>query len=186
MKPQLPTFLLITDDRRKPDPVAEARQLSRGQGLVFRHYTAPLRREYASSLSRLDWRLADRVGAVGIHLPEGYLRSGLLAPLLGWARRRHRLVTAACHNRMALGRAQRLGCSAALISPVFATASHADAQPLGLTGFCALSRTASIAVYGLGGMRQKNADYWTRRTRSLGVAGTIPLKSRRRAGTKQP
>lgn len=193
MRPRLPSFLLTTDAQRKPDPLAEVRQLGPGHAVILRHYGHPQRESLAHSLSRLarqrrttiliaaDWRLAAKVGADGIHLPQGLLDSGRLAPALGWIRRRKKLITAACHSHQAIGRAWRLKVSAALVSPILATASHPDARPLGILRFAALCRSTLLPLYALGGIR---ADL-RRRTGATGMAGTIPLKSIRQAVTNR-
>jgi len=177
--PTLPPLLLVTDQRRLPNPLAAAARLPAGSGILLRHYQAPDRADLAGTLAALarmrrlkllvaaDWRLAAAVGAAGIHLPEGLLRSGLLAPLLGWARRRRRLVTAACHDRAALALARRLGLSAALLSPVFATASHPGAPALGALRFTAWCRRAGVPVLALGGITATTA----RRLAASGAAG---------------
>ena len=193
MRPGLPSFLLTTQGGRKPDPLALMAQLRRHDGVILRHYDDPQRKRLAEQAALLcrahglrllvaaDWRLADRVNAAGVHLPEGILRSGRLAPVLGWARRRKRLVTAACHDRLALGIACRLGITAALVSPVLATHSHPDARPLGLMRFARLCRATPLPLFGLGGMRHDIR----RRTGAAGMAGTIPLKPKRQAGTNR-
>ena len=159
----LPGRFLVTDAARRPDPLPAAARLAAGQGVVLRHYGRPERAALAKRLAALaarrklvllvadDWRLAAALGA-GLHLPEGMLRSGRLAPALGWARRRRRLVTAACHSRAALAAAARLGVDAALLSPVFATASHPGAPALGPLRFARLCRAARLPVYALGGI----------------------------------
>lgn len=62
------------------------------------------------------------------------------------------LVGASCHDGEDLKQAARLGLDYALLSPVHATASHPDAQPLGWDGFAALADLASLPVYALGGL----------------------------------
>ena len=49
------------------------------------------------------------------------------------------------------------GADAALLSPVFATASHPDERPLGLEGFNLLAAQAGLPVYALGGINANNA-----------------------------
>jgi len=153
--PTLPPLLLVSDEGRLPDPLPAAARLPAGSGIVLRHYGAA------------GWRLAAAIGAAGIHLPEGLLRSGRLAPLLGWARRRRILVTAACHDRAALALARRLGLGAALLSPVFATASHPGAPVLGALRFAAWCRRAGLPVLALGGITAVTA----RRLAGSGAAG---------------
>lgn len=178
-RPSVPARLLVTDERRRPDPLPLAARLPVGDGIVFRHYGADDRPALARRLAKIakarrvvllvaaDWRLAESVGAAGVHLPEGMLRSGRLAPLLGWARRKGRLVTAACHSPAALGVARRLKVSAVLLSPVFPTASHPGAPVLGPLRFTIWTRRAGLPVIALGGITSITA----RRLKGRGVVG---------------
>ncbi|MDA8232051.1 MAG: thiamine phosphate synthase [Magnetospirillum sp.] len=184
---RLPRRLLVTDAGRRPDPLPAAAALPAGSGIVFRHYGAPGRAALAARLATLakarrlvllvagDWRLADRVGAAGVHLPEGMLFSGRLAPLLGWARRKGRAVTAACHGPAALARARRLGVCAALLAPVFATASHPGAPAIGPVRFAAWTRRAGLPVIALGGVTPRTA----RRLNGSGAAGIAGVGAER-------
>ena len=186
MRPKLPSFLLVTTPERKPDPT----DLHPGSGVILRHYGHPNRLSMGQTLAHharikrvtllvaADLGLAVRLRAGGIHLPEGMMTVPL-APILGWARRNNRLITAACHSRLALNRARRLKVDAALLSPVFPTASHPGAKILGLPHFASLCKKVPIPIYGLGGMRRKTAALTLRHTNAVGVAATIPLKSKR-------
>jgi thiamine-phosphate pyrophosphorylase len=170
---------LVTDEARRPDPLPAILRLRPGAGIVLRHYraagrvalakriAAAARRRRLALVVAADWRLAASVGAAGLHLPEAMLRSGRLAPALGWARRRRRLVTAACHSPAALAAARRLGIDAALLSPVFATASHPGADALGPLRFRQWCRRAGLPVYALGGITAATA----RRLAGSGAAG---------------
>lgn len=163
-----------------PDPLPILRRLPAGTGVVFRHYgirdrESLARRVAAEARSRrlfllmaADWRLASRVGADGIHLPEGLARSGLLAPLRLWARRRGRTLTMACHSPTALALARNLGIHAVLLSPVFPTASHPGAPVIGATRFRLWVRRGAVPAYALGGIT-------TRRHRILGRVGLAAL-----------
>lgn len=157
-------LIVMTDPVLGGDPLAIAAGLPAGSAIILRHYGAPDRAALARRLARLcrrrrlrllvadDARLARRVGANGLHLPEFRLLGGpqrwrlLVRP--GW------LVTAAAHSRPAMVAAARLGCDAVLLSPVFATTSHPGARPLGVRRFARLARggPAAPAVYALGGM----------------------------------
>lgn len=164
-----PRLLLVTDPVRLPDPLAAARRLPRGAAIVLRHYDHPGRARLAEELAALarrrhlallvagDWRLAARVGAAGLHLPEGWARTGVLAAALGWVRRRRRLLTIACHSPRALARAAGLSADAALLSPVFPTASHPQAKTIGAVRFAAWSRRAGLPVVALGGVTGRSA-----------------------------
>ncbi|EKV32184.1 Thiamin-phosphate pyrophosphorylase [Caenispirillum salinarum AK4] len=173
---RVPT-LTVTDTRRMPDPAAVAATLPRGAAIVFRHYEAPdreslgvhlaavCRRRGISFLVAGDWRLAARLGADGLHLPEGLARHGILSPALLWRRRTGGLLTIAAHDRSALAIAGRLKADAALLSPVFPTASHPGAATLGPWRASLWARTAPRPVMALGGMSPHRVR------RLAGVAG---------------
>lgn len=161
-----PRRILMTDEKRLADPFTALAALTAGDAVILRHYHAPGRAELAGNLLsacrgrgiRLligaDARLARNIGADGLHLPEAMLRSAL--PLWRLWRRPGWLVTAAAHSPAALARAARGGVDAALLSPVFATASHSAAAPIGVTRFAAWAGAANIAVYALGGVTRNN------------------------------
>lgn len=165
----MPRLLLLTDAIRLPDPRAALARLPAGAGVVIRHADPGQRAAMASMtvvaarrrrqqiLISGDWRLAARCGAAGVHLPERLARSGRIAEILGWARRRKILLTMACHGRAALARAARLGIGAALLSPVFPTASHPGAAGLGALRFRIWTRQAKVPVLALGGVNAVTA-----------------------------
>src|SRR5262245_30814381 len=109
--PALPPLLFLTDPLRTPDPLAVAKRLPRGAGVVFRHFGAANRLTLARQLSTIcrrrglvlligmDPALARRVRANGVHWPERCLARRFLA------RTPSLLVTAAAHSRRALARA---------------------------------------------------------------------------------
>lgn len=163
-----PSIVLVTDQIRLPDPRAAMGRLPPGAGVILRHYDDAKRRPLARAVALLarrrrlalivagDWRLAAELGADGLHLPEGLARHGLLAGPLGWVRRRRRLLLVACHGAMALGRARDLGATAALLSPVFPTASHPGAATIGPIRFGLWARRAGLPVIALGGMTRRH------------------------------
>ncbi len=177
---RLPAVVLMTDARRLPDPLAAAARLPPGTMLVLRHYDAPNRARLAADLARLcrargvllsiagDVRLARVIGADGVHLPEHALVGGRRAG----ADPRF-LVTAAAHSLPALRRAVQAGADAAVLSPVFATASHPGAPTLGPTRFARLIAAASLPVYALGGIEAANA----RRLRASGAVGIAAIRA---------
>ena len=178
---QLPVLILMTDRVRIPDPAAAIRALPRGAAVIFRDYDAPDRPATARRLRRLcrarrlrflvaaDWRLAVAVGADGLHLPEGIARHGRAT----WqrARRPGFLVTQAAHGPAAIADAGRRGVDAVLLAPVFATASHAGAKPLGPMRFARLVRLSPVPVYALGGMTARTA----RRLGGITIAGVAAI-----------
>jgi thiamine-phosphate pyrophosphorylase len=50
------------------------------------------------------------------------------------------------------------GAALVFLSPVFATRSHPEAQPLGPDGFDALARQTRLPVIALGGMDEARAE----------------------------
>lgn len=156
----LPPLLLVTDPARTPEPWRAAARLPAGAGIVFRAFGAPDAIETGRRLAEAaeargltllvgaDPDLAEAVGAHGLHLPERRLSQGpaLRASRPGW------LLTGAAHSGEALARAAAAGLDAALLSPVFASASPSAGAPLGPARFAELARAAALPVYALGGV----------------------------------
>lgn len=151
----LPKLWLITDARNDAVMERAIKRLPMGTGLVFRHYhLAPQeRRARFARLARLvrargglavlagDLRTARRWRADGCYGAPG---SGADARLI-------RLLTV--HDLPELGRANRVrGEAQALISPVFATRTHAGGTHLGVPRFAGLARLSCKPVIALGGM----------------------------------
>lgn len=84
------------------------------------------------------------------HRPEGY----------NW-------VAASCHNLQELRHAEKLGIDFVLLSPVLATKTHPDAEPLGWDAFKSLVSQVNIPVYALGGMQST----YCQKAQSLGAQG---------------
>lgn len=179
----LPPLILMTDPARLPDPLAAASRLPAGSGVILRAYAGPERAHLAEALAALarrnrlvllianDAALALAVGAAGVHLAEANLdQAARVRQRSGW------LVTGAAHSLPALVRAARAGLDAALLSPVFATASHPTRTPLGLHGFAALARRATLPVYALGGVEAQNAPSLLA-TNAIGIAAIGALSA---------
>jgi len=164
-KPRLPSLWFLTDPLRTPDPEAVVARLPRGAGVIYRAFGAADAERVATRLRRLtarrglvlligaDARLAARVGADGVHLPERL--AGQAARL-----RRQRpdwLITAAAHSPLALARTARLGLDAALVSVVFESRSPSAGRPMGPIRLAALARRAKAPVIALGGIRNETA-----------------------------
>lgn len=165
----LPRLWLFTDPRWGDDLARGLARLPKGKaGVILRDYDAPDRLARAKDLRQktrarrlllfvaADAKLAQRIGADGLHLPRhmdgaNVQRSGLC-------------LSAAVHNRRELVRAARAKAALLFISPVFATQSHKDARPLGRCGFAKLAHQARCSVMALGGMNAQRA-------RSLKAAG---------------
>ena len=157
----LPHLWLISDARN--DAVLEdaLRRLPRGSGFIYRHYHLgdPTRWERFRALRRLchardhvvilaDSALTAREwGADGIY---GAPRS--LVP-----RRADMLHLATAHDLAEIGLANRYGCDAVLLSPVFGTNSHLGAPTLGPVRFRLLAKRSKAPVIALGGMDEERA-----------------------------
>lgn len=165
---RVPALMLVTDEARLPDPAPVMERLRPGTAVLLRHYGAGGREALARRLAAIarrrrlalvvagpDWRLAARVGAAGVHLPENLARTGCWAGLRLW--RRGRLLTVAAHGPAGLARAARLQADAALLSPVFPTASHPGAATIGATRFALWARRAGLPVMALGGVGLRTA-----------------------------
>ena len=111
-------------------------------------------------LDSADWRLAGRVRAHGVHLPERLAHRA--APL----KRAHPdwLVTAAAHSLRA---ARRPGPDAAIVSAVFPSRSPSAGAPIGPIRLAKIARAAARPVYALGGVNARTA----RRLLNVGLAG---------------
>jgi len=172
----LPFLLAFTDPVRTPDPLALAARLPRGAGLVYRHFGAADRFEAAANLARLcrarglklliggDPELARAVKADGVHWPEARLP----AYRLGFA-----LETAAAHGPRALRRARAVGMDAAVLSPVFASASPSAGAALGARRAGLWARQAGLPVYALGGVHARTAAA----LRGRGFAGAAAIEA---------
>ena len=160
----LPSLWLLTDEKRLPDPAAVVASLPRGAALVLRHYGVANRDTWALRLAALcrrrgvaliiagDWQLAAKVGAAGVHLPEHAARRGLPPGGRLWLRSSKGLLTMAAHSAAGLRRAQYMKATAAMLAPIFATASHPGRAALGAVRTAALVRAVRLPVIALGGI----------------------------------
>lgn len=103
----------------------------------------------ASVLLNADVEMAQEVGADGVQLTAKQLAELTERPEIDWC-------AASCHNAEDLRRAEALGCDFALLSPVLPTRSHPGAPHLGWDNFSAIAAGASIPVFALGGLSQKD------------------------------
>ena len=187
--PDLPALIFLTDQARVPDIGAVATTLPAGSAIILRDYTAPNRQKIARDLAKLaqqrdlvlligsDVKLADAVGADGVHFREQDLVSHVdevTRKIKSVTGRKKFIVTTAAHSAAALQRAADVGANAALLSPVFTTASHPDTTPLGLAQFAALAAAAALPVYALGGIDEENVKHLLT-TKAIGIAAISAL-----------
>ncbi|MBF0471446.1 MAG: Nudix family hydrolase [Gammaproteobacteria bacterium] len=95
-------------------------------------------------------------GGDGLHLDSRALQQGFESEPPSSL-----LLSASCHHEGDLSRAAALGVSYGLLSPVKATKSHPDSEPLGWENFSRLAASAPFPIYALGGMgRADLEDAW--------------------------
>jgi len=155
---ELPRLWFLTDSSRVAEPAAVLDRLPAGSGAILRDYDLPDRAALAARLAAAarrrdltflvagDVDLARTVGAEGVHAPERDL-----AKIAAWrAAWPGALITAAAHSAASFD--QMAGADAALVSPVFATASHPGVATLGRAGLVALMAQSPLPVIALGGI----------------------------------
>jgi thiamine-phosphate pyrophosphorylase len=144
----LPERWLFTDRRWPAAAIVQALAgLPRGSGVVLRDMAdadarcvvAAARRNGHVVVVSGDRRRVRRLGGAGRHLAS----TGPVAC---------RVLTASAHNLTEIVRARRAGARLVFVSPVFPTASHREARPLGRIRFGLLARGAGVALAALGGM----------------------------------
>jgi 8-oxo-dGTP diphosphatase len=65
-------------------------------------------------------------------------------------------VAASCHNRMELEHAAQIGVDFVVLAPVLPTKTHPEAEAMGWDKFEALTSSANIPVFALGGMKRQD------------------------------
>ncbi len=105
----------------------------------------------ARVLINADMELARRIGADGVHLTSKQLHAIHKRPDFP-------LVGASCHSAKELRRAESLGVDFAVLGPVQATPTHAEAVLLDWAGFQQVVMNAQIPVFALGGLQSVDRD----------------------------
>ena len=133
--PALPHLWLVTDARNDAVLDRAIARLPRGSGVIFRHYHLPPRERATrfAQICRLCRRFGHRLEVAG----ESYGPGRSLAT---------------AHDLREIGRANRDGAEAVLLSPIYPTSSHPDAKPLGRARFLLLAKHSVAPVIALGGM----------------------------------
>ena len=185
----LPSLIYVTDDQRVPDPLPDIATLPSGSGGLFRHYEAENRTSLAPPVKDLcgrnklsfilagDSRLARDLNADGLHLPEYQA----LNPSIGvhlWQQQPGKYLTAAAHSLRALQACSKIGVDAALVSPVFPTASHLAQPALGNLRFTKLCRQSTLPIYALGGIKASNAARLLK-SNTIGIAAISGISDNR-------
>ena len=146
----LPRLWLMTDERQGEGLWEALGRLPAGGGVVFRHYHLPPKQRRA---------VFERVRRIG--RARGLLLIAAGAPLAGadgvHGRRGRGVRTASGHNLRELRAAEAAGADLVFLSPVYATRSHPDAEPLGPHRFALIAHQAKVPVVALGGMDAEKA-----------------------------
>ncbi len=148
----------MTDDERLADPVAAAQRLPRGSLVIIRSRDAKRRTALADNLRAQtdgllllaadDPELANALH--GLHLPEKRA-----CEAAHWrALRPHWIITVAAHDERSLDQPH---ADAVLLSPVFATQSHAQGKFLTPARARGMAQRALSPVIALGGVTHRNA-----------------------------
>lgn len=163
---QLPPLYVISDARRLGEEVflnRLERALNAGARLVqlrepqmepsafcsyARRVAALCHRSGARLLVNAAPELLQECDADGVHLNSARLMALTERPVSAefW-------LGASCHDAAQVEKAAAIGADFAVLGPVQATASHPGAPVLGWQRFAELSRTATLPVYAIGGMR---------------------------------
>lgn len=156
-------LIYMTDQDRTGSTAEILPKLPAGTVVIFRDYNIPNRGILAAELKEISHRhqllffiagdidLARDVGADGIHLPEWLLYKTNKASLKGL------FVSAACHNKASIQKANALAADISLISPIFPTESHIDVTGIGVLEFNTLKQLSTQPVAALGGITIDNA-----------------------------
>ena len=151
----LPRLWLMTDERLGDALMPALGRLPPGAGIVFRHYSLPERARQA---------LFDEVAALARRRGQMLLLAGPSQEAAAWgADGSHGrgpgagLRSAPVHGLAEIRAAERDGADLLFLSPVFATRSHAEAQPLGPARFNLLARRTRLPVIALGGVNALRA-----------------------------
>ena len=131
--------------------VREKEMAPEGRRLFAAEVLARCRTFGALALINSDEELARELEADGVHLTAAQLSRRSSRPEAAWC-------GASCHDERELQRAAELGLDYVVLGPVFKTASHPDAVPIGWPRFEAMTRDFPLPVYALGGMTLDDFD----------------------------
>lgn len=166
---KIPKLYLMTDSKRLADPRAHIARMPKGSALIVRGFSSYEKEKIILNNNSLcikhkvsllvsdDLNLAIKYHLDGVHLSEKKLmryRNGSPHVRRPW---KNFIVTAACHSPKALRLAARLKVDAAFYSPVFKTASHPQANPVGRFRFIQARHQTAVRLIALGGITLKTA-----------------------------
>ena len=160
----VPAFLAQLENRLR-DGVRlvqlRAKSLSAEAYLSLARQCVSLCERYDADLMlNADPAVVTEVGARGVHLDSGRLEALSEPPFQSLQKNKpnEKWVSASCHSSQQLEQAKKLGADFVMVSPVAATASHPDTEPLGWQQFQLLTEQALCPVFALGGMTVEDRD----------------------------
>ena len=169
-----PRLVLITDSQRLPaERFFEAVDAALGGGVDAvlvreKHMDSARLLSFASALRELTHLhsaelivhsqadVAKAVQADGVHLSA--MDMNQIPPMKAWINDPAVRFSTSCHNEIELEFAKRFEADFVFLSPVFATKSHPDEEPLGITRFRELSTASELPVVALGGITPQNRN----------------------------
>lgn len=163
--PRIPTIWLMTDERMGDRLWAALDQLPPGAGVIFRHYG--LSQTERCAMAAAVSRIARRRRLVLITAGDARLvrhSDGQHGRIL---KRTGGIKTWPAHNTAEIIAGLRAKADRILISPVFATRSHAGVRPLGIVRAANLARRAKGRAIALGGIVPNQV----KRLKQAGFAG---------------
>jgi 8-oxo-dGTP diphosphatase len=122
----------------------------------------------AELLLNADWRIAERCGLAGVHLPARIAARLDARPVSA-----DRWFAVSCHDEAELEHAQRIGADFVTLAPLSPTPSHPDARPLGWPRFARLTARAAVPVYALGGLGPEDIAA----ARAYGAQGVAAIRA---------
>jgi thiamine-phosphate pyrophosphorylase len=176
----LPRLWLFTDPDRLADPVAAARGLPSGSGIIYRSFGHDGAEAEARGLARLakarslvlligaDADLAAKIGADGVHLPERMMKRAraIRARHSGW------ILTTAVHDRRALEYAKALKLDGAFLSAVLPSQSPSAGAPMGPVRLAQYVCRSDLPIMALGGITAKTGQ----RVIATGIYGLAAIE----------
>lgn len=120
---------------------------------VAQAFLEPCKKAAARLILNADPQMLKQVDADGIHLTSARLAgfTSRAVPIDKW-------LAASCHDEASILQAEQINVDFITLSPVLATSSHPEAQPLGWHNFNSLTEASKLPVYALGGMDKQQLD----------------------------
>lgn len=174
----LPKMFFFTDRKRIANVFDVVENLPENSAIIIREYDlkADERLSFAKQIIVIahrknlkvlvgkDWNLAEEIGADGVHFSD--LDQDFMIP-----KNRHKLILSySCHQTESIIKAEKLNVDLVFYSPIFASKSHPNQQPVGINGLRNFTKKTLLPVYALGGIDEKNIKL-LKNTNISGVGG---------------